>query len=237
MKKVTLFLLTACLILSTGSCKGMPEDPLPGDLEIRLVTGEEWLHEFNSFLDNPPQFVIWAEDEEGNYLKTLYATRKVATEGWVMNKGNRRMEALPYWMHKRNEKDEEGFLLPSKDAPLVDGITGATPKKDILLYITPPEGTAAFRLLLELNHSTDFNRFWPESAEEGDAHWTGGSLGSGQPSVIYEALVDTGYPGSRMFQLAGHGSPDGSDGTLTKDTGSLTSALYILGDASVRVLP
>ena len=213
-KRVVSLILSALLVLEIISCNGISEQVQSGDLVISLETGSEWFHDFSAFKKNPPQFVLWMEDEEGNYISTIFATRKVATEGWIFNGGNRRLESLPYWMHKRNRQDDKGVLLPSKDNPLTDSISGATPKNDIEILFRPKSNLQGFILFLELNHSTDFNSNWPKGAEKGDPDWSGGEWGSGQPAVVYSVRVDLTQDDSRVFTLKGHSSADGSDGKL-----------------------
>lgn len=43
---------------------------------------------------------------------------------------------------------------------------------------------------VEVNHSSDFNDSYPKNAPAGDAHYSGGKEGSGQPALIYRADVD-----------------------------------------------
>jgi hypothetical protein len=187
-------------------------------------------------VDNPPQFAVWIEDDTGDYIQTVFVTRKTATEGWIFNKGNRHIEAVPRWMHQRNILDSDGYLLPSKKEPLIDGVSGATPKKEIEILFSPDPALTRFRIVLEINHSTDFNTAWPESAAEGSAGWSGGSEGSGQPSLVYSELIDLSGPGPWLLLLDGHGSPDGSDGEINTDVTGMTTALSILGRAEVELI-
>ena len=58
----------------------------------------------------------------------------------------------------------------------------------------------------------------------------------GQPALVYAAEVDL-TSGKKEFtaKLIGHSSPDGSNGDLTKDTSSLTTALHIVKSITVYV--
>ena len=58
---------------------------------------------------NPPQIAIWIEDADGQYLGTLYASKKIATQSWASAGGNRRKETLPYWCYRQ----QPGRNLPS----------------------------------------------------------------------------------------------------------------------------
>jgi hypothetical protein len=201
-----------------------------GTLRIDLILGSAWIHAFNAFTKVPPQFSLWAADESGAYAKTLYATKKIATQGWVFSGGNRRKEALPYWCHQRGVAYRDGLYLPSKEEPLADAISSATPQAAFSLSFDPPAGMARFFVYLEINHSVDFNAAYPKNADPGAASYSGGKDGSGQPALVYRVLVDSAS-GSALapVELVGHSSPDGSDGGLDADLSGIDSALDILG--------
>lgn len=203
-----------------------------GDLKITVETGENWLHDFPLFMGikvkNPPQFAIWLTDLDSNYVGTVFCTHKIAREGWVMNKGNRRREALPFWSHSRGVKEADGLYLPTKENPLADAVTGATPKDDYVIRLRPELGDH-FLIWAEFNHSTDFNATWPKNAAEGTPAYSGGKEGSGQPALVYRAEINLDSPADEWtFQLVGHSSPDGSDGKLYEDLEGVDSALKMV---------
>ncbi|WP_028975437.1 hypothetical protein [Spirochaeta cellobiosiphila] len=198
--------------------------------ELDIKAGPEWIHDFAFYRKNPPQIVIWLEDTEGHYVKTLYATDKIASQSWLFSGGNRRVEALPTWMFKRNKADEKGILLPSKKEPLPDAVTGATPKSDLAVDFSIPEDLKSFTIFVEVNHSTDWNHYWPKDAHEGDKNYSGGHLGSGQPSLVYSTTVDTNSHTDTKLKIIGHGSPDGTSGSIDSDITTLTTALHIVSE-------
>jgi len=236
-KYVISFVLLTC-IFGFSSCE--KEELLfnQGDIKIEIETGEHWLHDFPLLLGlskkNPPQFAIWLEDKYGNYLSTVFATCKIATEGWQSNNGNRRKEALPYWCHQRGVVYEDGLLLPTKANPLTDGITGATPKENKTLLLRLDDFTEPIVIKAEFNHSIDFNEFFPENANEGDVNYSGGDMGSGQPAVIYSGVLNPGTKEVEL-QIIGYSSPDGSDGKVYTDLEKLTTAKTIVGKIKVTI--
>lgn len=227
------------LLINTGCNQDLVEYN-SNDLRISIEKGEEWLHDFPLFLGinkkNPPQIAIWTEDMEGHYLSTVYVTHKIATQSWQASGGNRRKEALPHWCHQRGIKYEDGLYLPTKKSPVTDGITGATPKSSFNVKMIPTGKLKKFIVKIEINHSTDFNEAFPKSAKEDDANYSGGKEGSGQPALVYAAEIDL-TSGKKKFvaELIGHSSPDGSDGTITTDISSLTTALNIVKNITIDI--
>lgn len=238
MKKMGL--LWIVLLGLFGSCQKELVEYERGSLKIAAEKGDAWLHDFPVLLGikkkNPPQLAIWIEDPAGNYLSTVYATRKISTQSWQAAGGNRRKEALPHWCHSRGVQYADGLYLPTKREPLTDGISGATPRGSFDLKLMPESGLTRFTVKIELNHSADFNEAYPESAQEGEPGWSGGKQGSGQPAVVYAVEVDLSS-GKKEFEavLIGHSSPDGSSGAVEADVSKLTSALHIVERITVRV--
>ena len=229
--------MLACIFL-LNSCEKEELSFQSGDMAIEIETGEHWLHDFPLFpgisKKNAPQFAVWMEDTSGNYLSTIFATYKIATEGWQANKGNRRKEALPHWCHQRGVTYEDGLMLPTKKSPLTDGITGATPKGDKTLRVRLASFEEPIVIKAEFNHSIDFNPFFPKNAKKGDENYSGGEMGSGQPAIVYAATI---YPDTKNaeLKLIGHSSPDGSTGNIYDDLEKLTSAKSIVKSIKITV--
>lgn len=68
------------------------------------------------------QFAIWIEDANGNYVRTLYATRFTANGGY-----KNRPESLSEWVTRSN--------LAEKEKAQTDAITSATPSSGRLSYV------------------------------------------------------------------------------------------------------
>lgn len=239
MNKMTMMGVWLIALFSTGCNQDLVEYN-SNDLKISIEKGEEWLHKFPLFLGinkkNPPQIAIWTEDMKGHYLSTVYVTHKIATQSWQFSGGNRRKEALPHWCYQRGVESEDGLYLPTKKSPLVDGITGATPQGSFQVKMVSTGKQKQFVVKAEINHSTDFNEAFPKSAKEGDANYTGGKEGSGQPALVYAAEVDL-TSGKKEFtaKLIGHSSPDGSNGKIVTNTSSLTTALHIVKSITIHI--
>lgn len=238
--KMNLTLIGLIMTIGFTSCEKDLIEYRQGDIKVCVEQGQEWLHDFPVFLGitkkNPPQVAIWLEDMQGNYLSTVYVSHKIATQDWQMAKGNRRKEALPHWCHSRGIMYGDGLYLPTKDEPIVDGISGATPRKSFDVKLKTISDLKQFIVKIEVNHSTDFNDCYPKNAKEGDANYSGGKEGSGQPAIIYMAEVDLSK-GETTFEatLTGHSSPDGSDGEIHTDMSGLTTALEIVERITINI--
>lgn len=64
--------------------------------------------------------------------------------------------------------------------------------------------------------------------------WSGGEWGSGQPSLVYRAVLDSKAAAVPVeLGLAGHGSPDGSDGEIHTDLAGTTTARSIVSSVTL----
>lgn len=209
------------------------------DIKVEIETGKNWEHDFPLLLGitkkNAPQFAVWLEDEDGNYLSTIFVTYKIATQGWISSGGNRRKEALPHWCHQRGVVYSDGLMLPTKSVPLTDGVTGATPTSDKTIQVRLSDFSRPVVIKAEFNHSVDFNGSYPKNASANADNYSGGSKGSGQPAVVYSATIDSSTKQVEL-KLIGHSSPDGSDGNIYPDISSLTSALSIVKSITVTII-
>jgi hypothetical protein len=236
-------ILSMTLSLATISCSGqnaVHSELGNGNIKVSIEQGSEWLHDFSIFWfikrKNAPQIAIWTEDLEGNFLSTIYVSEKLATQSWTAAGGNRRKEALPCWSYAQGKQYVDGLYLPTKKEPLPDAVTGATPKSSFVANLQMSEDIKLFVVKCEFNHSTDFNEYYPKDARVGDTNYSGGKLGSGQPAVIYQTVIELNS-GKKEFKgkLIGHSSPDGSDGKIYPDTSQLTTALNIVKEITVYV--
>ena len=227
-------------VMMMASCSKEHIEYQASDLCVNIEAGDGWLHDYPLFLGikkkNPPQIAAWLEDTDGRYLSTLYASKKIATQGWASSGGNRRKEALPYWCHRRGVVYEDGLYLPTKSQPLVDGMTGATPRADFNVRLKEKTGLRHFYVMVEVNHSIDFNDRYSDDKREGEPDYSGGPEGSGQPALVYRVDVNLDSASTSFDAvLIGHSSADGSDGKLYNDLYGITSALTIVKRITVNV--
>lgn len=203
------------------------------NLEIHFQRGKSHNH---------PLMVFWMEDESGNYLKTLYIARSIGkgvfsygaqAEGHWMPGEIQRPASLPYWAHKRGVKNEQGNYIPSPGMPMPDAISGPTPKQNFILStrtgLNMPE---RFVLKMEINQTWDFNEFWTNGKYPGNQEY----ITSCQPALVYEARIDL-KEGKKEYMLnpIGHSHYDGRDGSLTRDLGTITTALEITREVKVVI--
>ena len=235
-----MLLISVITCVMMASCSQEQIEYQAGDLSVCVEAGDGWLHDYPLFLGikkkNPPQIAVWLEDADGRYLGTLYASKKIATQGWSGAGGNRRKESLPYWCHRRGVVYDDGLYLPTKSQPLVDGMTGATPRTGFDVRLKDQSELRHFYVMVEVNHSIDFNDRYSEDKKVGEPDYSGGPEGSGQPALVYRADVNLDSA-STSFEavLIGRSSADGTDGKLYDDLYGITSAFTIVKRITVCV--
>lgn len=244
MNKTTRLTMLLIVLFASAACAEddivivTKPDAVGRQITVRFETGDHYKHplRINKLITikTTPQIAVWIEDLDGRYIDTLYVTRRAGTQGWRTSpdlpaKKIRRPESLPCWSHRRGVVYPDGLFMPTRDNPLTDAITAASPAGDFRLRTKAPGNLTKFVVLAEVNNSADFNDDYPADAQPGTPGYSGGEWGSGQPSVVYAAAVDLAAgPGTWELSPIGHGSPDGTDGNINPDTGGLTTARDIV---------
>ncbi|MDT8297847.1 MAG: hypothetical protein RQ801_06080 [Spirochaetaceae bacterium] len=223
----TAAVLSALIWAGCGSSKSLVMVPDHTDryIVVSVEPGEKFRHPMKVMplvtVRNPPQMAIWLETIDGVYVETLLLTRRTGEQSWrkspdddISGSEITRPEALPVW-----------------SARGVDASSAATPKSGFERK-TSIDRTADLVIWLEVNHSTDFNSAYPQDAVPGQVGYSGGPWGSGQPSLIYRADLETAMTAGRTeLNLIGHGSPDGTDGLIYSSLEGITDARSIVGHA------
>jgi hypothetical protein len=204
-------------------------------LSLFFKAGSEYQSEprtlfLNITYTSVPQISVWMETLDGQYIDTLYVTGKISDasfRGRTVDGGiKRRPEALPYWSHKRGIQESDGLFVPAINNRDLDGVTAATPKSDYQVRLTAPK-MGRYKLMMEVNRTYDFNEFYSKTRFPDDEIYSGDGS-SGQPSLVYQAIVDSQTPGHHLFELIGHGHHSGADGQLYQDLSNITTAKNIM---------
>jgi hypothetical protein len=200
---------------------------------IQLEKGKEHNH---------PLFAIWLADENGKYIQTLYVSESIGLG--VFKRANRktgkwlageiqRPATLPYWAHQRGIKNAFGTYMPTPKQPELDANTGATPTASFIMNVKSDKTFfGKFKVMLELNQSWDWNEYWTNDLYPNDKEYKTSS----QPALIYSVDIDTNKPLSEyIMQPIGHSHYAGADGSITKDSKTITTALQIAKKITVKV--
>ena len=179
-----------------------------------------------------PQVAFWVEDLKGQYISTIYVTQKVTNGNFVSKEDIfntvSRPESLPYWAHRRGVQYGDGIVMPGGDNTDLDGMTGATPlgNYDVRSQLTTE--LRQFKVMMEINRSYDFNDYYHADRFPQDPIYSG-SGSSGQPSVIYSALINLDdNQHSYFLKPVGHGHHSGANGTLYTDMQGIDTALQLI---------
>lgn len=156
-----------------------------------------------------------------------------------------RAESLPVFLHQLGSKkaedlfsrtDKNAITHTSSKLPAIDGFAGATMLDNFLLSSQANKSLPdKYRVRFEINQAFDFNKYYSSDRFPNDPIYSGNGY-SAQPSVIYEAVIDTQsaqqyYP----MTLIGHGHHSGTDGKIYTDVNDLTTAREIVDRVIVEV--
>lgn len=110
-KRIATTAMAFMLLFICASGQG-ESSSLPGEVSISFDFTRQ-----SGYASN--QFAVWIEDTDGQYIKTLYATRYTAMGGY-----KNRPDSIPGWVEKSGLADMEN----------VDAVSGATPQSGALTY-------------------------------------------------------------------------------------------------------
>jgi hypothetical protein len=189
-------------------------------LRLELEPGREWSQRMQAgpFIFNIlPQIVIWAEDDQGRFLDTVYITgagAKGSRHAAKKQKGAAfYRECFPVWASRLQAA---GGTLPGPGNPYPDALTSATPSAAFTLLTSLPFSRESFSLYLEINKSNDTNDVYTKQNND----W------AGQPSLIYRAVIAQPRSGdSCTMELIGHGGRIGEAPAIHSDLSGVTTAL------------
>ncbi|MBP5706895.1 MAG: DUF2271 domain-containing protein [Spirochaetales bacterium] len=207
MKKI-FCLLTLLSILSSA---------FAAEMTVSIGAGENWKSKHN------PQFAVWLEDNDGNFLCTLLVTERASRKNWIFGPKQGRPESLPVWYHvSKNQTADK--TEQSSDMSKIDDVTSATPKGGTVFKAEI--GSVPCKIKAEFNTSFDYN----------DSYTKKNSGVNGQPSVVYGAEIPADFSsGEIVLEFLGTGSLDGSDGIIHEGTEGLTTSLKIV--KAVAIVP
>lgn len=227
------------------SCRGTQVQNLPPDeymynsmasgpeIEISFVKGEA---------HNYPLMAIWAEDEAGNFIQTIYVSESIgkgvfkrgdaSTGRWLPGE-IRRPASLPYWAHRRDVRASDGLYVPDPRDPVPDAFTGPTPPADFVIRARLESAEKRIlTLYFEINQTWDWNEYWTNNKFPDDAEYKT----SCQPALVYSTMIDLDRPRDEyFFKVIGHSHWSGKTGELFTDLSTITTALDIAKEISVRV--
>lgn len=243
MRKYLLALPLALAIISCTNTR-VPADEIPDhissnpsgkgtQIEVEMLRGEGHNH---------PLMAIWVEDEQGNFLQTLYVAESIgkgvfqhgdASRGFWKPGPIQRPAALPRWSHQRGIKSENGLYLPTPTSPIADAYTGPTPGKSFVLHTRLDKpGIRQFRVLFEINQTWDWNEYWTNNKFPEDEEYKT----SCQPAVVYFTSIDLDNPKEQyVMEILGRSHHSGASGELFTDLETMTTALHIADEIVVRI--
>ena len=224
--KVNTIVLLIFVVLTLYS-RSFPQDFSDGEIDFIFKPENNWT-----------QFVIWLEDENGDYAGTAFITNFIGRRGGgnrtdgtnIDSPAGNRLSAFPIWAHKRGVIDTtygiENNYPPAANKPAypqeIDAVSGATPGPGIQTMTKHLSGLAygEYNCFIEVNRSYDFNSYHDYSFYRG------------QPSLVWKTTINVNgsADSSMVLDYFGYGSTDGSDGLINPPDSTITTAADLLRD-------
>ena len=88
MKKLILIFTILSIISSTFAA----------EITVSINAGDNWKAKHN------PQFAVWLEDMDGNFIRTLTVTERASRKNWIFGPKQGRPESLPVCYKCNSEK-------------------------------------------------------------------------------------------------------------------------------------
>ena len=148
-----------------------------------------------SYFKKPPQFAVWLENVSEGTIRTVWVTYGTGSGDWGGNIV--RPVSLPYWVSRWNQ-ETQNLGDPTLENPVVDAVTGATPKT-VFMVETVVEAGSIWDYFIEVNVSGDYNEVFPAVKKDG----TPDENGNGQPSIIYKGRIAASPDRQSIPRLAG----------------------------------
>lgn len=189
-----------------------------------------------------PTMAFWIEDTDGKFIKTIYVTQKAAKAKWIGGKNVQRPFALPVWSYARGIETAPGVYMPTKEKPLLDALSGASPKKEFSKIISAKDLEAGkYVIKAEINNSYDYNDTYKKGIKRGEPYYNDVN---GQPGVVYAAEITIGGADcadanstakTTVLKPIGTSSVTGTSGVIESNLDKITTATKIFSEIEVEI--
>lgn len=222
-------ILILLLFFSSTNCRESVTSPIKKkqkssvDVTFQIELNEE-VYQATPY-GKPPQMAVWIQNQQDKDIRTLMVTYHMGICDW----GGRveRPISLPYWVVFYNRQTGTSGA-PTRENPAPDAITLATPKDQLLINTSVPEGST-WNYFVEVNVSGDFNDDFPKKSKDGRSDRNG----NGQPSLVYKGTIEAVKGAVSQPVVLGHTDQYEVDVELTKNTKGMTTALELLESITV----
>ncbi len=160
MRSTVLQFLLCCCTLALSSCSSQFADE-PREAALRFSMKLDPQVYSRSQYKKPPQFAVWIESPDASLVRTVWVTQKTGKGSWGGK--TTRPVSLPYWVGRWNvETGSRGD--PTPENPVIDAVTGATPKEQLRASIEV-RANSELVYFVEVNVSGDYNEAFDKDSK------------------------------------------------------------------------
>lgn len=198
------------------------------EIEFLIHINQELVQQ--SVFGESPTFAIWLEDPGNGLTHTAYVTRRAGVGDW---EGKREVPvALPLWFEvnkaeKRRKSPDAGIILDEM------AITGATPLPGYFRTRVRVKPGSKWICWIEVNLAGDYNNAYPEF---NPVNHTQDEYGTGQPALLYKAVVEVQKAGMAVPEISGMCLFDKENQVVVEPLRGITTATEVFDEISIAVV-
>jgi hypothetical protein len=169
----------------------------------------------------PPQFAIWLENPKNGELRQVFVTYRAGRGDW---EGKSDVPvAIPHWT----------TLFRDRNRETIDGVSGATPKKESFVLQIEVSPGSEWICWLEMNLAGDYNEYYPQfnrvTLQEDE-------FSCGQPALLYRSDVKADRGNDYTPQLAYMSLWDNGTNSLVPVDSTITTAQNVFDTITVSIV-
>lgn len=221
-KRITIALKAAAgLAVAVAAAAGWAIWRTQGRVEIKFDIHMNSEAIYLSTYAEPPQFAIWLENPQSGELRQVFVTYRAARGDW---EGKADVPvAVPHWT----------TLFRGRSSEKVDGVSGATPKKESFVVQVEVAPASAWTCWLEMNLAGDYNEHYPQFNR---ATLQEDEFSCGQPALLYKADVKAERGNAYTPHLAYMSLWDNEASALAPVDSTITTAQNVFDRIAISIV-
>lgn len=194
------------------------------DIEVSFRINEELASQ--SAYGKSPTMAIWIEDVETHATQTIFVTHTNDVQDRQDEKED--PVILPKW-DEITKEEKQIHNDPELKSPLVDVVTGATPKTGYFSASVRVKTGSTWLCWIEINLLGDYNEHYQEYNSNAE-------YGNGQPALVYKTKIEAVEGYLAVPEIVGMSVINNNGGKILQPVKGITTAQQLLEEIKIKVV-